>query len=148
VLFAAERNVEQAQYLARRVEAEPTLELVTPVTLNVVCFRFCGTQQRIPPDGELCHDSDEEDCSYRTCRDINSINTEILLRLQERGIAVPSSTILNGKFCIRACFTNHRTRQEDIDMLCDSVKALGKEIIAESAENERQGADSAEHQGR
>jgi O-acetyl-ADP-ribose deacetylase (regulator of RNase III) len=28
---------------------------------------------------------------------INAINKEILLRIQERGVAMPSSTVLNGK---------------------------------------------------
>ncbi|HKG23942.1 MAG TPA: pyridoxal-dependent decarboxylase, partial [Blastocatellia bacterium] len=35
-----EQNIEQARYLAALVEAEPELELLAPVPLNVVCFRY------------------------------------------------------------------------------------------------------------
>jgi aromatic-L-amino-acid decarboxylase len=35
-----EQNVAQARYLRDRIAAEPRLELLAPVPLNVVCFRF------------------------------------------------------------------------------------------------------------
>lgn len=93
-----EQNVEGAQYLAERVAAEPRLELKAPVPLNVVCFRHRG--------------SDE-------------LNREILLQLQERGLAVPSSTVLDGAFCLRVCLVNHRTRRSDLDDLVRDVLELG-----------------------
>jgi hypothetical protein len=44
---------------------------------------------------------------------LNEVNKELLMRLQESGIAVVSSTMLNGKFVLRAAITNHRSRRED-----------------------------------
>ena len=41
-------------------------------------------------------------------------NEEVLTQVQEAGIAVPSSTTLNGRFAIRVAITNHRTRREDL----------------------------------
>ena len=35
-----ERNCDQARYLAARIAAEPRLELMAPVALNIVCFRL------------------------------------------------------------------------------------------------------------
>lgn len=35
-----EQNVAQARYLAERIGAAPDLELLAPVPLNVVCFRY------------------------------------------------------------------------------------------------------------
>ncbi len=35
-----EQNVEQAAYLAGLIEQQPDLELMAPVPLNIVCFRF------------------------------------------------------------------------------------------------------------
>src|SRR6185436_13008828 len=35
-----DQNVQQAQHLAALVEAHPDLELLAPVPLNVVCFRY------------------------------------------------------------------------------------------------------------
>ncbi len=37
------QNVEQAAYLAALVEASPRLELLAPVALNIVCFRYRRT---------------------------------------------------------------------------------------------------------
>ena len=53
-----------------------------------------------------------------------------LVRLQERGIAVPSGTVLDGKFAIRVAITNHRSRREDFDLLVDAVAQLGRELSA------------------
>jgi glutamate/tyrosine decarboxylase-like PLP-dependent enzyme len=103
-----QQNIEQAAYLGKLIEADPHLELVAPIPSNVVCFRF--------HTGAL----DETK--------LNAINREILLRLQEGGIAVPSSTILNGKFAIRAAITNHRSTRADFDTLAQNVTRLGLEL--------------------
>lgn len=100
-----EQNVEQARYLAARVTREPELELAAEVPLNLVCFRYRGA-------------SDAE-------------NQEILQRVQERGISVPSSTVLEGRFAIRVANTNHRSRREDFDALADAVIAIGREVVGE-----------------
>ncbi len=103
--FAAliEQNVEQAQYLMGVVEQQAELELAAPVPLNIVCFRYRGS---------------------------NELNQELLLQLQERGIAAPSSTVLDGKFCIRVCFVNHRTQRQDIDLLIEKALEIGAELAA------------------
>lgn len=104
-----QQNIDQARYLGELVEAEPQLELAAPVTLNVVCFRFV-----IPGVGDEA---------------LNEMNREILLELQESGIAVPSSTILNGKYYLRVGHTNHRTRREDFDILVEAVLKIGRNLI-------------------
>ncbi|HET7234010.1 MAG TPA: pyridoxal-dependent decarboxylase, partial [Longimicrobium sp.] len=104
-----EQNVAQAQHLAARIEAEPELELLAPVPLNVVCFRYA-------PAGV----ADER---------LNAVNEEILLRLQEGGIAVPSGTTLGGRFAIRVANVNHRSRLADFDLLADSVVRIGRELM-------------------
>jgi glutamate/tyrosine decarboxylase-like PLP-dependent enzyme len=58
------------------------------------------------------------------------LNQELLIRLQERGIAVPSGTVLDGKFAMRVAITNHRSRREDFDLLVESVVQLGRELSA------------------
>ena len=90
-----------ARYLARRIEALPELELLAPVSLNIVCFRY------------RCEDSDR-------------VNAEIVADLQESGIAAPSATTLNGNLAIRAAIVNHRTQAGDIDALLDATLAFGR----------------------
>ena len=65
--------------------------------------------------------------------ELNALNTEILMRLQEQGTAVPSHTVLNGRFAIRICFMSHRTVQEDIDLTVREILKLGRELEREQA---------------
>jgi glutamate/tyrosine decarboxylase-like PLP-dependent enzyme len=59
---------------------------------------------------------------------LRRFNREILLRLQEEGIASPSSTILNGKYTLRVANVNQRTRMEDMDLLIKEMLRIGKSI--------------------
>ncbi|MGH8371562.1 MAG: pyridoxal phosphate-dependent decarboxylase family protein [Gammaproteobacteria bacterium] len=104
------QNVQQAQYLAALVTANPKLELLAPVPLNVVNFRYrsAGLDEQA----------------------LDELNERILIALQERGIAVPSSTLLRGRFAIRAAITNHRSRREDFETLATATVAIGDEFSA------------------
>ncbi len=107
------RNVEQARNLGARVEAEAQLELLAPVALNIVCFRY-------NPGG-------------LDVAALNRINREIMIRLQEEGTAALSDTVLAGRRCLRAAIVNYRSRQEDFDLLVEAVLRLGSEIGATPA---------------
>jgi aromatic-L-amino-acid/L-tryptophan decarboxylase len=104
-----EQNVQQAQRLAARVEAHPELELMAPVPLNVVCFRYVPSAR---PDDEA----------------LDALNLEIVLRLQEQGIATPSGTRLHGRYAIRVANVNHRSRESDFEALVDAVVGIGARI--------------------
>ncbi|MFX0114790.1 MAG: pyridoxal phosphate-dependent decarboxylase family protein [Candidatus Hodarchaeota archaeon] len=105
-----QQNVDQAQYLAKRVQNAPDLELMAPFPLNIVCFRF-------KPEN-----FDEES--------INRLNRTLLVKLHEKGIAAPSNTIIGGKFVLRAAIANHRSKREDFDSFVDSVLRIGKKLAA------------------
>jgi len=53
--------------------------------------------------------------------DGDAVTEEIVLRLQESGLAVPSITTVNGRRAVRVNITNHRTRDEDLQVLVDGV---------------------------
>jgi glutamate/tyrosine decarboxylase-like PLP-dependent enzyme len=103
-----EQNVSQARYLAGLVEAAPDLEVLAPVSLNVVCFRL------------VADDRSEEA--------LNELNREVLLRVQEAGLVLPSGTTIAGQYALRAAITNHRTRREDLDLLVAEVRRVGREV--------------------
>ena len=105
------RNVEQAHYLGGLVEADPVLELMAPIGMDIVCFRFNPG------------DMDDEA--------LNSLNKEILMQLHEQGIAAPSYTTLNGRYCLRVAIASHRSRQEDFDLLAREVVRIGHERVAQ-----------------
>jgi glutamate/tyrosine decarboxylase-like PLP-dependent enzyme len=102
------QNLQQAQYLAELIQNQPSLELLAPVPLNIVCYRY-----------NRGNGSDKE---------LNSLNKEILMRLHEQGIAAPSYTMLNGRYAIRAAITNHRSRFEDFEALVKATVRIGNEV--------------------
>jgi aromatic-L-amino-acid decarboxylase len=95
------RTVALAQHLAARVEAEPELELLGPVPLNIVCFGCRGA-------------------------DADRLNATIVADLHEAGRVAPSLTTLFGRAAIRAAIVNHRTAVEDVDALVESVLSRGR----------------------
>ncbi len=104
-----QQNIDQAQYLAQLVEEHSSLELLAPVPLNVVCFRFTFPGF----DGEK----------------LDVLNQKILVNLQEGGLAVVSGTRIKGKYALHVAHTNHRSRWEDFDLLVSEVVRLGNQLI-------------------
>ncbi|GAA6163608.1 aspartate aminotransferase family protein [Pelagimonas sp. KU-00592-HH] len=102
------RNCAQAAYLGSLVAAGNDVELMAPVALNICCFRV--VRDGVAPEK------------------LDWLNEEIVIRLQEDGIAVPSTTKLGGRIAIRVNITNHRTRQEDMDILLAAVRRIAGEI--------------------
>jgi glutamate/tyrosine decarboxylase-like PLP-dependent enzyme len=92
-----------ARYLEERIRAQPELELLAPVALNIVCFRHRAAGHA----------------------DIDAFNAALIADVQESGIAAPSATTVRGKLAIRAAIVNHRTGQSDIDALLAAVLQLG-----------------------
>ena len=91
---AITRNLEQAKLLEQLVLAHPELEMVAPVAMQIVCFRHIGS---------------------------DALNEEIVLKLQENGIAAPSTTRIDGRLAIRVNITNHRTKDEDLQVLVEAI---------------------------
>ncbi len=97
-----------ARYLEGRIAATPDLELLAPVDLNVVCFRY-------------------------RAEDAQRINPRIVIELQESGVVAPSTTILEGRLAIRAAIVNHRASSREIDMLVEKTVELGRALEASAA---------------
>jgi glutamate/tyrosine decarboxylase-like PLP-dependent enzyme len=104
------QNIAQCFYLGSLIEKEPLLELLTPVTMNIVCFRF-------NPQNGLDTAS------------LNQLNKEILMRLHEDGIAAPSYTLLDGRYAIRVANVNHRSRKSDFEALVAGVLSIGQDLV-------------------
>lgn len=105
------QNIDQSFYLGEQVNSQPKLELLAPVNMNIVCYRY-------NPGG-----FDDEQ--------LNRLNKELLMRMHEQGIAAPSSTILNGKYAIRVANTNHRTRRHHLDELIAGTIQIGDILMKE-----------------
>jgi len=105
---------ELATCLEAGIVQEPRLELLAPVNLNIVCFRYTGY-------GNL---------KNMTVKQANALNNEIVIRLQESGLVAPSSTMLGEQFAIRAAIVNHRSTRVDIDNLLLQVLQTGDALFA------------------
>lgn len=100
-----DQNIAQAHYLGALIRATPDLEIAAPTRINIVCFRHCP---------EFVLDAEG----------LKQWNIEIMLRLQEEGVAALSDTTLGGAHCLRVAITNHRTRRADLDLLVERVGAV------------------------
>ena len=107
------RDIEHARRLAEAVRKEPQLELLAPVELSAVCFRYVGTRALPDPLSE---------------EDLNRFNQALLKRVVERGRVYLSNASLRGKFCLRACIVNHRTRNSDVDSVVPEVLDAAREL--------------------
>jgi glutamate/tyrosine decarboxylase-like PLP-dependent enzyme len=97
-----------ARALEARVAATPELELLAPVELNIVCFRY---RTENPADS-------------------NRVNDAIAVALQESGTVAPSTTRIASRTAIRAAIVNHRTSHAEIDLLVDGVLAQGRTLCS------------------
>lgn len=105
-----DQDIAKAAHLAKLVADCDELELLLAPVINIVCFRVTG-------------ETDEQATK--------SLNTEIMIRLQEEGIAVVSDTTVHGQHCLRAAINNHRTVPEDLEVLVSEIKRLRAQILTE-----------------
>ena len=101
-----ERHLDLAQHLARRIDAAPDLERLAEVPLNIVCFRYR------PPDaaeGEL-----------------DELNRRLGEDVLADGRVYVGTTLYDGRVAFRPAIVNWRTREEDVDLLVDVIRELGR----------------------
>src|SRR5579884_776779 len=105
---AIARDLQHAQQLAAEVRNRPELELLAPVELSAVCFRY------VRPDAAESM--------------LNDLNARILKRVIERGRVYISNASVRGRFALRACFVNHRTTTDDVRAIVEEVIQAANEV--------------------
>jgi len=103
-------NIALREYLDDRIAAEPELERLAS-GLSISCFRY------VPPGSA---DADA----------LDRLNARIQARLMATGEIALSPTTLDGRYSLRVCIVNFRTRRADIDWLVERVLAFGREEAA------------------
>ena len=94
------RTCALARYLEAKIAAEPKLELLAPVQLNIVCFRYRAD-------------------------DADRVNAEIVASCTSRASQRRRRRMLDGRLAIRAAIVNHRTGMRDIEALVSAVLEFG-----------------------
>lgn len=114
------KNCAQARWLAAEIERHSQLELCAPVALNIVCLRYRG---RAGGPSAL-----------------DQLNRRILVELQESGFCVMSPHQLDGRFVLRVCLSNHRTRDADLEALVGEVTRIGRLLDVDEPKDSRSAA--------
>ena len=113
------RAIALARGAEARIRAAGELELLSPQSLGIVCFRYRG-------DGSVPDDA------------LDNLNERIQDDIVQSGFAMMSSTRVKGCFSLRFCVLNYRTTEEDLartlDRIVDAGRRLGSaHLAAESA---------------
>jgi len=109
-----ENDLEMASHLKGLVARAPDLELMAPVPLSAVCFRFVPASQPLR-DPQL-----------------DDFNLKILNRVQRGGRVFISNATIHGSFALRACIVNHRTTRPDVEAVVDEVVKVGHAVLSEA----------------
>ena len=109
---AVSRTMELAAEAGRYVLERPGLELLTPVSLGIVCFR-------VNPDGAALGEAA-----------LDGVNRAVLAYIFWEDRALISSTRLGGTFSLRLCIVNHDTNWKDVRETLAAVERFGRESAA------------------
>jgi glutamate/tyrosine decarboxylase-like PLP-dependent enzyme len=108
-----ERHCGLAKRLGGLVEAAPDLELLAPVQLCVVCFRY-------RPGGLAADRLDE-------------LNRRLGEELLDDGRVYVGTTTYEGRTALRPAIVNWRTTEDDIDLLVSVVREIGARLAGAGA---------------
>ena len=108
---AISKGMELASRAEEYVEENKNFELLSPVTLGVVCFRIN------PAEAHL----DEEA--------LEAINRAVLARIFWDNRALMSSTTLGKTFSLRLCILNHTTAWSDVRETLEAIERFGEEAL-------------------
>ncbi|UCD05571.1 MAG: amino acid decarboxylase, partial [candidate division WOR-3 bacterium] len=103
-----QQNINQIKYLAELIERETELEITAPVASNIVCFRY-------RPQG-------------LTEPEIEKLNKMIADALNQIIFWMVSDTTIKGRYMLRACCVNHRSKKQDFEFLVHKVKEIGGQV--------------------
>lgn len=106
------RHNSLAGRLSELIEAESDLEMLAPVTLSVVCFRYAPARLRGDDDS------------------LNRLNKNLMEALQAGGETFVSGTTLRNRFGLRACVHHSETNEDDLRALIRAVEQIGNTVLA------------------
>jgi aromatic-L-amino-acid decarboxylase len=104
-----QQNIDQTRFLAELIENDPEMEITAPIVSNIVCFRFKPNNLNE--------------------KELEELNKKILNDINERAFLMISDTTIKGKYMLRACNVNNKSKREDILSMFDEVKKTGEKNL-------------------
>jgi glutamate/tyrosine decarboxylase-like PLP-dependent enzyme len=106
------RNIQLTRRFQQMIREQPDFELMTAGPLSVTCFRF------VPPG----------------VSDLNSLNRQLLEKVQLEGRVFLTSTELEGQLLLRTCIVNFRTDEDDLQFLLTLLAEAGHRVMENAAD--------------
>jgi glutamate/tyrosine decarboxylase-like PLP-dependent enzyme len=104
---AIDDNIAVARHLAATIESSSDFELVAPVPLSIVCFRYKGGDDPANTD---------------------DFNKRLMVEVQRDGDSYLSNATIDGRFALRACIVNFRTTNADVERLLDTIRRVASRM--------------------
>ena len=109
---AIARGIELADQAGRQVLATEGLELLSPPSLGVLCFRYLPR------------------AAGSTAERVEELNKSIQAQVIASGTAMISSTRLGGTYSLRLCIMSHQTTPEDVRATIERIADYGRRLEA------------------
>ncbi len=119
---AIERNCQCAQYFAQLLAKADDFEIMAPVELSIFCFRY------MPPLIKTAYTTASPEQRKTIDQELNALNERILTEVQRGGSSYLSNAGIVGRFALRGCVLNYRTRARDMEILLDDVRRAGQHL--------------------
>ena len=94
------------------IDAAPELELIAPVELSIVCFRYV-------PDSLRGYEEQ-----------LDALNKRIMEEVQAGGKVFVNGTILRGRFVLRSCALHYTLTEDDVLAIIEEVRSVGAHCIS------------------
>ncbi|MBT8405293.1 MAG: aminotransferase class I/II-fold pyridoxal phosphate-dependent enzyme [Gemmatimonadetes bacterium] len=110
---AVDKGIELGDVAEAALRAAPEIEILSPSSLGIVCFRLRPEADGVPwPEERL-----------------EALNRGIQDTIVAEGTAMMSSTRLRGRYALRLCILNYRSTAADVRAVVERVVALGRERV-------------------
>jgi glutamate/tyrosine decarboxylase-like PLP-dependent enzyme len=109
---AIEENIKTMRYMGTLIERSDDFELLAPVPLSAVCFRYRTRDRQYHHDEEY----------------LSALNKKLLDAVEQDGRIFITGTMIRGKTALRACCVNHRTQPRDVEYALEVLRELGSRI--------------------
>ncbi|MCI4668857.1 MAG: pyridoxal-dependent decarboxylase [Bacteroidia bacterium] len=104
------KHMELTQVLLKKMEGHPQIEILAPVNLNLICFRY--------------------NPGYHTEEKLNQINEKLLTRINDTGNAFLIQTLLNEKYTIRIVLGHPKHEERHVEEVWQLISEAIKQIEA------------------